>query len=141
MVDEQPACAVTVDEVQDYLAGNGMQLDAFTVQSVETDRALVRWSYDDTKTRPGGAISGPTIMQLVDLASWVAVFTRAGIVPMAVTWDLKTNFLRPALGGDLLAEATVLRFGRFTYLTVDVVVADDPAVVVSHATVTYAVPR
>lgn len=138
---EEPSCPVTVAEVQDFLDNCGMHLDGFEVADVETDRAVVRWVFDPTRTRPGGAVSGPTIMQLVDLASWVAVFTRAGIVPMAVTWDLKTNFLRPAPAGDLLGEATVLRFGRFTYMTVDVTAASDPDLVVSHATVTYAVPR
>jgi acyl-coenzyme A thioesterase PaaI-like protein len=39
-------------------------------------------------------------------------FTVFGLRPMAVTSDLAITFLKPAVGGDLLAEATLLRAGR-----------------------------
>lgn len=132
---------VDVDRVNKYLREeSAMMVGSFTVLELESDFSKCRYVYDEVHTRPGGYISGPTIMNLIDLSVWVAVFTRAGIVPMAVTWDLHVSFLRPAIGRDLIADAKLLKFGRLTYATVDVFHEDDKARPVAHATVTYAVP-
>ena len=74
--------------------------------------ARVRWLYDDTTLRPGGLISGPTQFTAADLALWVLSFTVLGLKPMAVTSDIHMTFLRPAVGGDLIAHADLLRSGR-----------------------------
>ena len=130
-----------IAEVNNYLANDsGMQLDSYTVDLLEPGFARCRYTYDVANTRPGGYISGPTIMALVDVSVWVAVFTRAGITPMAVTWDLHVSFLRPAIGRDLLADAKLLKFGRLSYATVDVYHPDDRDRPVAHSTVTYALP-
>jgi acyl-coenzyme A thioesterase PaaI-like protein len=59
---------------------------------------------------------------------------------MAVTWELKINFLRPAIGTDLVADASMRKFGRLSFIDVSVHSAGDPARLVAHATVTYVVP-
>ncbi len=133
--------AVTVEEIESYLATCGMEVSSFGVETVEANRALCRWRYDESRTRPGGYISGPTIMGLVDLTAWVAVFTRAGITPMAVTWDLSITFMRPAKDRDLLADATVLRFGRMSLIDVLVFHPDARDEPCAKSTCTYAVPR
>lgn len=74
--------------------------------------ATARWSYRPDGLRPGGYIPGPTLFGLADLALWFACFTVLGLEPMAVTSDLSINFLRPALGGDVLARADLLKVGR-----------------------------
>lgn len=133
--------SVDVEEVNAYLLNDsGMNLGHTRVEMLEPDFARCRYSYDVADTRPGGYISGPTIMKLIDLAAWVAVFTRAGIVPMAVTWDLHVSFLRPAIGQDLVADAKLLKFGRLSYASVDVFHESDRERPVAHATVTYVVP-
>jgi uncharacterized protein (TIGR00369 family) len=132
---------VNVDQVNKYVQEeSGMLVDSFAVLELKPDFSKCRYTYDEVHTRPGGYISGPTIMNLIDLSVWVAVFTRAGIVPMAVTWDLHVSFLRPAIGRDLIADAKLLKFGRLAYATVDVYHDDDAERPVAHATVTYAVP-
>src|SRR6266702_1937923 len=88
-------------------------------QEIGPGRAVARWSYDPATLRPGGLISGPTQFALADLALWYLSFTVLGLAPMAVTSDLYITFLRPAAGGDLLAEARVIRAGR-TRITGDV---------------------
>lgn len=132
---------VTVEAINQFLAECGLDLGGSRVEEVSADFARCRWIYDESGTRPGGSISGPTIMRLCDLAAWIAVFTRAGIVPMAVTWDLHTSFLRPAIGRDLVADARQLKFGRLAYSEVSVFHPDEPERPVAHATVTYAVPK
>jgi uncharacterized protein (TIGR00369 family) len=71
-----------------------------------------RWIYDATTLRPGGFISGPTQFALADVALWFLTFTVLGLAPMALTSELTISFLRPAVGGDLLARAELLRAGR-----------------------------
>ena len=73
---------------------------------------VARWPYDPTTLRPGGFISGPTQFALADLAFWFLTFTVLGLAPMAVTSELYITFLRPAVGGDLLARAELLRAGK-----------------------------
>ena len=101
--------------------------------------AVARWSYDPTLNRPGGFISGPTQFPASDLALWYLSFTVVGLQPMAVTADLDITFLRPAVGGDLLARAELIRAGRariFGEVRVWVDGADDRPV--AHATGSYA---
>lgn len=139
--DYAPPMTLNIAEVNNYLANDsGMQLESFRAEQLEPGFARCRYTYDVANTRPGGYISGPTIMSLVDVSVWVAVFTRAGITPMAVTWDLHVSFLRPAIGRDILADAKLLKFGRLTYATVDVYHEDDKDRPVAHSTVTYALP-
>ena len=103
--------------------------------------AEARWAYDADALRPGGYISGPTQFTLADTALWFLAFTVVGLEPMAVTADLQITFLRPAVGGDLVARAELLRAGRTRIsgrveLRVDG--ADDR--LVSHATGSYSRP-
>ncbi len=101
-------------------------------------RAAARWSYDPATLRPGGFISGPVQFTAADLALWFLSFTLLGLEPMAVTSDLAITFLRPAVGGDLLAEATLLRAGRTRlHGRVDIRVEGHERLV-AHATGSYA---
>jgi uncharacterized protein (TIGR00369 family) len=84
----------------------------YRCESIGDGRVVVRWTYDPATLRPGGLISGPIQFGLADIALWFMSFTVVGLAPMAVTTDVHINFLRPAAGGDLLAEATVLRAGK-----------------------------
>lgn len=81
---------------------------------VETGPGFVvsRWTYDATALRPGGFISGPTQFALADTALWFLTFTVLGLAPMAVTSEISIQFLRPAVGRDLIARAEMLRAGK-----------------------------
>lgn len=83
-------------------------------RSVEsgTGFAVARWIYDPDTLRPGGFISGVTQFALADIALWFLSFTVLGLSPMAVTSELTIAYLRPAVGGDLVARAELLRAGR-----------------------------
>lgn len=74
--------------------------------------AIARWIYDPATLRPGGLISGPTQFTVADIALWHLSFTIHGLKPMAVTSDIHITFLRPAVGGDLIGRAELLRAGR-----------------------------
>ncbi len=91
--------------------------------------------------RPGGVISGPTLMSMADTAAYALMLAHLGEVAMAVTTSLTIHFLRPCAPGDLHAEATMLRLGR-RIGTCDVLMWTEgrgrPA---AKATVAYAIPE
>lgn len=111
----------------------------FRCASLGESSAAARWTHDPATLRPGGLISGPVQFTAADLALWYLSFTIVGLNPMAVTSDLSITFLRPASGGDLHAEARLLRAGR-TRISgrVDLWVEGDDRLV-AHATGSYAV--
>ncbi|TNF33053.1 MAG: PaaI family thioesterase [Deltaproteobacteria bacterium] len=97
--------------------------------------------FSDEHLRPGGTVSGPTLMTLADTAMYFLVLTHVGRQPLAVTSSLHIDFLRRPAARDVHARAELLRLGRA--LAVGRVVltsAGDPRPV-AHATVTYALPR
>ena len=137
-------CAVTVDEVNAFLAAELPFFPAMNIGCAEVGPGVgvTRFRYDERWTRPGGIVNGVTLMGLADLAVYVAIFTHHGIVPMAVTNELKMNFLRPAVGRDVVARADLHKLGRrVAYASVALSEAGgDAARLVAHATASYVLP-
>lgn len=135
MITPSEVDAFIVD-VYPAMAQSGIRCDA-----VDEGTSLMRWPYDDAQLRPGGYISGPVQMMLADAGLWVAVFSLVGFQEMAVTTDISLTFLRPAMGGDLVAETTVVsRSRRRIHGTVRLWVGGERDRLVSHAVGTYALP-
>tara|TARA_R110000787_G_scaffold20114_11_gene59899 strand:+ start:9211 stop:9639 length:429 start_codon:yes stop_codon:yes gene_type:complete len=111
------------------------------VTLMEKGRAVVRLVADETHLRPGGYISGPTQMSLVDTVAYMAVMTLTGHEPMTVTSNLNINFLRPCIGAVVVADARVMKMGQaLAVMDVDVRI-EGAEKAASHAIVTYALPR
>jgi len=110
------------------------------IESVTDRYARLRMTATPDRLRPGGIVSGPTLMSLADAAVWAAVLGMIGPVAMAVTADITMHFLRPVPAGDVVADARLYRVGR-RLATGDVLVyADGDPEPVAHAVVTYAIP-
>jgi uncharacterized protein (TIGR00369 family) len=140
----EPISAVDIDDVQSFFSDHLPFFDefGFSIDSIDDGEAVARFTYDDRWTRPYEIINGGTLMALADVTVYLAIFGRVGIVPLAVTNELKMNFLRPAVGGDVLARAELMKMGRrVAYATVDVFMDDDPERVVAHATASYTLPE
>lgn len=113
----------------------------FEIESMDEEAGVARFVYDEQWTRPYQIINGGTLMALADVAVYIAIFGRLGIIPLAVTNELKMNFLRPAIGGDVLARAELIKVGRrVVYGVVDVHMDDNPDRLVAHATSSYVLP-
>src|SRR6201987_553275 len=83
------------------------------IESADGQTCRLRQRYSDQMLRPGGTISGPTLMALADLTMYVVLLSAIGPVALAVTINLNINFLRKgAPGKDVLAEAKLLKLGR-----------------------------
>ena len=91
--------------------------------------------------RPGGTVSGPTMMALADVALYIAVLGEIGIVPLAVTTSLSFNFLRkPKAGRDLVGVCKLLKLGRTLAIGEVSLYSEGDDQPVAHAVGTYAIP-
>src|SRR3954469_17864329 len=91
--------------------------------------------------RPGGTVSGPTLMALADCAMYVVLLSAIGPVGLAVTVNLSINFLRKGPPGqDVLAAARLLKLGkRLAVGEVNLLSGTSPDPI-AHATSTYSIP-
>ena len=107
------------------------------VQNGEANMVL---PHDATMLRPGGTISGPSMMMLADAAMYAVVLSMIGPVTLAVTTNFNINFLRKPTPGDISAEGKIIKLGKrlaVIQVTLYSVNLDDP---VGHATGTYSIP-
>jgi uncharacterized protein (TIGR00369 family) len=87
--------------------------------------------------RPGGTLSGPTLMGLADTTMYFLVLSQIG--RDAVTQDLNIHFLRRPAQVDLIAEARLLKLGRRSIVGDVLLYSDGERRPVAHATSTYAI--
>lgn len=112
-----------------------------TVERLEFSSLRVRLAIDDANLRPGGTVSGPTLMWLADAGFYMLVLARLGAgAALAVTSNLNISFLRKPALADVVAEIRFLKFGR-TLCVGDVTMfsvgGTEP---IAHCTLTYAMP-
>jgi len=116
--------------------------DDLTIEHADGQTCQVRQRFRESMLRPGGTISGPTLMALADLAMYVVLLSAIGPIGLAVTTNLNINFLRRGRPGqDVLAAARLLKLGR--RLAVGEVnllsgTCPDP---IAHVTSTYSIPN
>ena len=136
--------AMTVAELDRFLAKEFPQFynsdSGVSIKQAWYHGCRVRQAYRDSFVRPGGTISGPTMMALADFALYVAVLASIGPVPLAVTTNFNINFLRRPAQRDLIAEAKLMKLGKRLAVGEVAVCSegyDDP---VAHVTATYSIP-
>jgi len=120
---------------QVFKAGSGL-----SIEEIWHGGAQVRQAYREDFIRPGGTISGPTMMALADFAMYVAVLASIGPVPLAVTTNLSINFLRQPGAADLLAEAKLMKLGKRLAVGEVAIRSAGGVELVAHATSTYSIP-
>jgi uncharacterized protein (TIGR00369 family) len=110
-------------------------------EEIGTGYAVARMKYNERYLRPGRYIAGGMLMTLADMAIYYAILSLVGLKPMTVTNEFKMNFLRPALDGDVLARAEVLKAGRrIVYGEIRLFMAGKPEKLIAHATSSYVQP-
>lgn len=130
----------TLEEIQAFLLEEFPQINV-ALEQIDRRRSRVRQPIDHSHLRPGGTVSGPTMMALADVAAYVAIFTEIGIVPLAVTTSLTINFLnKPAADRDLVADGELLKVGsRLVVAEVRIYSEGEPQLL-AQASVTYSIP-
>lgn len=112
------------------------------IESADGACCLLRQRYSELMLRPGGTISGPTLMALADCAMYVVLLSAIGPVGLAVTTNLNINFLRKgAPGKDVLASARLLKLGkRLAVGEVNLLSGSSPDPI-AHVVATYSIPN
>jgi len=113
-----------------------------TIESADGTTCLLRQRYSERMLRPGGTVSGPTLMALADCAMYVVLLSAIGPIGLAVTTNLNINFLRKGQAGqDILAEAKILKLGkRLAVGEVNLLSGTSPDPI-AHVTSTYSIPN
>ena len=113
-----------------------------SIESADGVSCLLRQRYSDQMLRPGGTISGPTLMALADFAMYVVLLSAIGPVGLAVTTNLSINFLRKGQPGqDVLAAARLLKLGkRLAVGEINLLSGTSPDPI-AHAISTYSIPN
>ena len=116
--------------------------DDISIESADGTSCLLRQRYGEQMLRPGGTISGPTLMALADFAMYVVLLSAIGPVGLAVTTNLNINFLRKgAPGQDVFAAAKLLKLGkRLAVGEVNLLSGTSPDPI-AHVTSTYSIPN
>jgi acyl-coenzyme A thioesterase PaaI-like protein len=86
----------------------------FKVESCAPGECVLRVPFDSALERPGGIVSGMTIMGAADVAMWLAIMTLRGTDEHWVTSDMKTAFLRSGRQEDFICTARILKLGKRT---------------------------
>jgi uncharacterized protein (TIGR00369 family) len=79
---------------------------------LDASSARMRMLTSDTELRPGGTVSGPTMMQLADSVTYALVLGLLGDAALAVTTHLSIDFVRRPEPGELVADAQLKKLGR-----------------------------
>lgn len=116
-------------------------LSTCEIETVCECGATLLWHVGDDDLRPGGTISGPTMMTLADFAMYVAILGEIGIVGLAVTTNLNINFLRKPSGGvDLRGVCKLMKVGKVLIVGEVWIYSIDQEEPVAHVTGTYSIP-
>ncbi len=133
---------MTIEEFNQLLADEmpfavdaGLRLDV-----MEHGAATMVLPFEGTMLRPGGTISGPSMMMLADAAMYAVVLSMIGRVALAVTTNFNINFLRKPTPGDISAEGKIIKLGkRLAVIQVTLFSVNDEEPI-AHATGTYSIP-
>lgn len=138
------ATRMSVAEIDAYLDEVFPQLHhggrTYVVEAVGPMTARMRCDYHERHLRPGGTLSGPTMMTLADVALYVAILAQIGPVALAVTTSLNVNFLRKPGQAALIGEARLLKLGKRLAVGEVAIYSQGEAEMVCHATGTYSIP-
>jgi uncharacterized protein (TIGR00369 family) len=139
---KQPA--MTVEQLQRFLTAEFPQQfnpeSGLSIERVWPRGCRVRQAFQPQFIRPGGTISGPTMMALADFAMYVGLLASIGPVPLAVTTSLNINFLRRPAARDLVAECRLLKLGSRLAVGEVTIHSEGSGEPVAHATSTYSIP-
>jgi uncharacterized protein (TIGR00369 family) len=115
--------------------------DDLAIEHADGQRCRIRQRFRESMLRPGGTVSGATLMALADCAMYVVLLSAIGPVGLAVTTNLNINFLRKGAGGqDVIAEANILKLGKRLAVGEVTLLSGESPDPIAHVTATYSIP-
>lgn len=131
---------MVLDDIRKFMKESFPQAKV-EVLAVGDHCSTLRQLIDESHLRPGGTVSGPTLMGLADAALYVAILGEIGLVALAVTTNLNINFLRkPLADRPLLAECRLIKLGKVLAVGEVTLYSEGQEEPVAHVTGTYSIP-
>jgi acyl-coenzyme A thioesterase PaaI-like protein len=115
-------------------------MERFAIEEVQPMRSRVRMRFNEYQLRPGGTISGPSLMTLADTGLWVALLAMIGREPLSVTSHLDIDFLRKPAAADVIAHTVLHKIGKRLAVGDVLMYSAGEAGPCARASVTYAIP-
>ena len=132
---------VAAAEIADFLRRQFPQTKC-VVEAVGDGTSTVSHEITAGELRPGGTVSGPVLMSVADIALYVAILGKLGIIPLAVTTSFTINFLRkPTADRAILGNCNLLKVGRSLVVGEIALYSRGQDEIVAHAVGTYSIPR
>ncbi len=105
----------------------------YEVVKLEPEQAHIRLLAGEQQLRPGGTVSGPAMMEMVDFSIYVLLLAHhREAARLAVTTNLAISFLRKPEPGPIVAQIRLIKHGRtLTVARVDIVSETDGKLVAS----------
>lgn len=111
-----------------------------TILSIGPGEAVLRLSPGEHHLRPGGTVSGPTLVTLADVTAYAALLAHVGPEPLIVTTNLNVNFMRRSRPVPIIAKCRIMKLGQ-RLAVVDVEIRPEAGGdIIAHATATYSIP-
>ena len=131
---------------------SAVEIADFLRKEFPQTRCVVEAAGDGTSTvsqevnvhdlRPGGTVSGAVLMAVADMALYVAILAKLGIIPLAVTTSFTINFLRkPAADRAIVGKCNLLKVGRALVVGEVALYSRGQDEIVAHAVGTYSIPQ
>lgn len=129
-------------QIEEFLQREFPQsLEQCQIEEVVDRGATLRYRISADHLRPGGTVSGPTMMTLADFALYVAILGEIGLIGLAVTTNMNINFLRKPSGGqDLLGKCQLMKVGKTLVVGEVWIYSADSAEPVAHVVGSYSIP-
>ncbi len=110
----------------------------FNIEVLEPGRIRVVKPVSQGDLRPGGTVSGPAMMALVDLAVYMLLLAHHGAAArLSVTTGMQLSFLRKPEAGDLACDVEWLKHGRTLSVADCRLTSLSSGKLVAHAEATY----
>jgi acyl-coenzyme A thioesterase PaaI-like protein len=139
--ESDPTTRLTAADIAEFLSEVFPgAMDHFEIEAVRPMHARVRMLFADFRLRPGGTISGPSLMTLADTGMWVALLAMIGREPLSVTSHLDIDFLRKPAPADVIAETTLHKIGKRLAVGDVLMYSAGESAPCARASVTYAIP-
>jgi uncharacterized protein (TIGR00369 family) len=131
---------LSIEELEGIVREAFPEFEAPRIESLEGDTLVMSQSVDARNSRPGGTLSGPTMMALADNSAWLIILAHIGPVLLAVTTSLHVDFLRKPELTDLMARARLIKLGRHLAVVDVELFSRGSSDLVAKAQVTYSIP-
>jgi uncharacterized protein (TIGR00369 family) len=136
-LEQQLTAAEITDFLDEVFPG---AMEHFVIEDVGPMCSKVRMPFQPWRLRPGGTISGPSLMTLADTGMWVALLAMIGREALSVTSHLDIDFLRKPAPADVIAHTALHKVGRRLAVGDVLMYSDGEAMPCARSSVTYAIP-